>query len=101
MAVRWNWVSLSGRLWVRDGDGDNVAEAATPLDADYIALHDPADALRRYQHARKVLERHALVSTRCETCSPPHDDGPSCGACAELDCPELLDLAESLGLEDR
>jgi hypothetical protein len=61
---------------------------------EHIALHDPADALRRYQHARKVLARHE-----------PYDadgDPHGCRYCGEpTDCFDLTDLAESLGLEDR
>lgn len=62
-------------------------------DAAHIALHDPADAIRRYEAALRVLARHdrmpGILSTwTCRVCRPPR--GP---------CAELLDLAASLGIE--
>jgi hypothetical protein len=63
-------------------------------DADFIALHDPADALRRYAGELEVLERHALWSTDlqrgCDYCR--FDQYP------EWPCPEIRSLASRLGV---
>ena len=54
-----------------------------------------ANALRRYQHARKVLARH-------EPYRPDDGEAYGCAYCGEpTECFNLTDLAESLGLEDR
>lgn len=61
-------------------------------DAAHIALHDPADALRRYTGELEVLERHAPCTD--ENCS-----GGDCHRCAEFHpCSELMSLASRLGV---
>jgi hypothetical protein len=60
----------------------------------HMILHDPADAIRRYERDLRVLGRHP---------APMQDDGPilwtSCRRCREpWPCPEITDLAESLGI---
>lgn len=61
-----------------------------------IALHDPADAIRRYEYALKILERHEPT--------PPYPGSGSvyCGWCSQgilAPCPDVRDLAESLGID--
>ena len=66
--------------------GPNIAEP----DAAHIVLHDPADAIRRYEHALKVLDRHVAI------------DSPSCSWCEQgllAPCDEIRDLAVSLGID--
>jgi hypothetical protein len=79
--------------------------------ADHIALHDPADALRRYAHYRKVLERHRsdndLPSMRrfweCVACSYEiecnSDRYSEHTNTVPWPCPDYLDVAEALGIE--
>lgn len=73
-------------------------------DMAHIALHDPVDALRRYAHYRKVLERHR--PTRWPNVEDGYD-APACAGCGRDDagdprylcpCPEVVDLAEALGM---
>lgn len=61
-----NWraepTDIKGVYRVIDGEtcwvtGDIPDEAV----ADHIALHDPADAIRRYERDLKVLERHGII----------------------------------------
>jgi hypothetical protein len=57
----------------------------------YIALHDPADALRRYAGELEVLERHFPVGDG-EWCAGQH-------LMSRLsDCPEIRSLASRLGV---
>lgn len=75
------------------------AEEIRPVDALYLALHDPADAVRRYEGELGVLERHR-----------PAEDMPSlCTWCMsgtggdDLDylpwpCLEITSLARRLGV---
>ena len=44
-------------------DGWIVASGMTGEASDYAALHDPGDALRRYSHYRRVLDRAVLIRT--------------------------------------
>lgn len=67
--------------------------AVNPTDAIHIALHDPADALRRYAAARRVLARHRPILWESLT------GERRCARCGDtLDCPEIADMADSLGL---
>lgn len=69
----------------------NVYQRAA--DAEHAALHDPADAIRRYTHALAILDRHPLCSD--DACA-----GGDCHRCAEfMPCDPITDLATSLGLE--
>jgi hypothetical protein len=77
-----------------------VADVAT-ADAHHIALHDPANVLRRCTADRKILEVHKPYGGRGY-------GGHACTGCGELnedwavdhtnDCPTLLALAEGYGL---
>jgi hypothetical protein len=66
------------------------------MQAAHIALHDPADAIRRYTGELEVLERHA----------PTDRDawryGMTCNGCpnsaVEYPCPEIRSLASRLGV---
>lgn len=64
----------------------------------YVLAHDPADAIRRYEYAQKVLTRHAtkpvwnggdLLHYRCDFC----------GRIESAACDDVADLAESLGID--
>lgn len=97
------WYSVKDLTDKHANGGAGLAD----FDAAHIALHDPADAIRRYEYTLRLLDtRHRPVVLRggagakyykttlvCATCSPPQfgeDAWP---------CPELVDLAESLGIE--
>lgn len=72
----------------------DVAPWAAPAEdaANYIALHDPADAVRRYTGELEVLERHA-------PCTEGNCCGGDCHRCAEFHpCSELQSLAGRLGV---
>lgn len=83
-----------------DGETCNgeVAEAISDHEAQHIALHDPADALRRYAHYRRVLERHSPV----ERNDYGNDRWLACVRCGKdvtyRACDPMRDLAEALGL---
>lgn len=71
------------------------------MDADHIALHDPADAERRYSAALRVLNRHAPAPRLTDPLRGEVDpwDLADCAHCDEaLPCRDLRDLAASLGL---
>lgn len=61
----------------------------------YVEAHDPADALRRYAHYRRILERHHAAialggdQEQCWWCAPRTVEWP---------CTEIRDLAEALGV---
>lgn len=66
--------------------------------SEHIALHDPADAIRRYGYALKVLDRHTPAADEPHLCRWCFNSGD------EQDyfpwpCPEVTDLAESLGID--
>lgn len=110
--------ALDNRVYVRR-EGDHIDSIGTCViagqvsnmprfreNAAHIALHDPADADRRYEAALRLLEHHRPVvlrggpggkyyetTTVCATCSPPQF--------AEFawPCTTLLYLAASLGLD--
>ena len=58
MPPPWCYIEEDTRL--RDARGTVIASVGY-LDGRYIALHDPADAIRRYERDLKVLERHKTI----------------------------------------
>jgi len=86
--------------------------------AEYIALHDPVDAIRRYEHALAILDRHYIIHRDvgwlqledgelveeyaelpvCVVCVPRHSNFGT-NPVAVGACIEVRDLATSLGLE--
>jgi hypothetical protein len=78
-----------------------VADTWDGPDAALIALHDPADSIRRYSSALRVLERHTLrQSTSAHLFCGPECRGGDCYRCGvEYPCPDIRDLAASLGLD--
>lgn len=71
-------------------------------DAEHIALHDPADAVRRYEGELEVLERHRPVQER-DNLGPvvicAYEWGDSDGYMVRYDwCPEVKALAHRLGV---
>lgn len=102
-------VVLGSADWRTDGDlkvigydGDEcngeVAEAVSDVEAAYIALHDPADALLRYAHLRDLLDEHEP----CEPgeCVDEHGGTTMCHACDRpaAKCRGLKGIAVSLGI---
>jgi hypothetical protein len=72
-------------------------------DAAHIALHDPADALRRYAGELEVLERHAAEFFEDSALTEALDldpDEPWCRTCRGGDwpCADLKSLASRLGV---
>lgn len=73
--------------------------------AQFIALHDPADAIRRYEAALRVLKRHAPIDDPNQRpgvrliCADDwgDDDGPHLST--TWPCSELRDVAASLGVD--
>lgn len=81
----WTYVEEYPRL--RDGRGNVIARFGY-LDGRYIALHDPADAIRRYQRDLQVLERHTNSTYGgCDVCTSPS------GFSEDWPCVEIDDLA--------
>jgi len=70
---------------VVDGDGSLVADMLVGEElAAHIALHDSADALRRYAGELDVLERHAIVWRDIgwlEDGDERYEELPVCGRC--------------------
>jgi hypothetical protein len=70
--------------------------------AEHIALHDPADALRRYAAALRVLDRHQTCVAHgvVRADGPEIRHAPQCHRCGSVDwpCVEVRDLADSLGV---
>jgi hypothetical protein len=63
-AARTGIRSSTPYAWVLRPDGAAVAErynGGTLADIEHIALHDPADAIRRYERDLRVWERHAPI----------------------------------------
>lgn len=75
-------------------------EAAEAIEA-CARLHEPADALRRYAAARRVLDRHKAVEWDEGDVGCWHCSGQDAveGIAFAWPCPEIRDLAASLGLE--
>ena len=99
----WTWMceqphDFHALLWSRKPDEPKIAvthgtlNLSAPL-RDFVALHDPADAIRRYLGELEVLERHAPMSGgSCEQCwhgTPDDSTWP---------CPEIRSLASRLGV---
>ena len=66
----------------------------TVTDMAHIALHDPADAIRRYAGELEVLERHVPLPD-------PWRHGVTCNGCSRSTawpCPEIRSLASRLGM---
>lgn len=72
----------------------DLAHGRHQADAQFIEMHDPIDATRRYAHYRRILTRHRTFEADtgrywCDYCEDhfmvPH-------------CPEVADLAEALGI---
>jgi len=88
------WYSVKDLTDKHANGGAGLAD----FDAAHIALHDPADAVRRYEYALKVLDRHVRYRI-------PKGYEPAgvlnCFRCNGLEwpCTEIADLAESLGIE--
>lgn len=96
------------QMWHCDDEQDGCPDAARDWNAEgrLIELHSPPDSIRRYEYTLRLLDRHQLVLLRggpgakyyettlvCRTCSPPQfaeDAWP---------CPDIRDLATSLGIE--
>lgn len=72
---------------------DGVPFVGNDYVVEHIALHDPADAIRRYLGELEVLQRHAPMSGgSCEQCwhgTPDDSTWP---------CPEIRSLASRLGV---
>ncbi len=64
--------------------------------ATFALVHDPADSIRRYEAALRVLERHASIPAAA-------NDPWRMPSCAKCDvwhpCNEIADVAASLGLD--
>jgi hypothetical protein len=111
-------VELDRRLAVAraaevDGGWESLARWLPPL-ADYLALHDPADAVRRYTGELEVLERHAIVWRDigwsedgdecyeelpvCGRCVPKHSYFPSRAEVPLGACDETKGVASRLGV---
>lgn len=79
---------------VIDDDSDTVVVAFREVAA-HIVLHDPADAIRRYERDLRVLQRHTPVGRTRGWCYYCYDaetgDAP-------WPCPEITDMATAYGL---
>lgn len=54
-----SWIGTHWTVWTTTDDTEaHIACGLTSTDAKFIALHDPADAIRRYEGELEVLERH-------------------------------------------
>jgi hypothetical protein len=80
-------VDERGEVVTYDEGRPDAAQAA------HIALHDPADAIRRYEYALKVLDRHKFNGDQ------PYGAGDECLCIDDWPCVEITDLAESLGID--
>lgn len=65
-------------------------------DASHIALHDPADALRRYAGELEVLERHFPAADQPDQCRWCYAGGQD--EYLPWPCPEIRSLASRLGV---
>jgi hypothetical protein len=76
------------------------------LNADHIAMHNPANVLRRCAADRRILARHRLDpgaywmdAAACEGCGSEGEMGDPVTENLN-DCPELLDLGHAHGLTE-
>jgi len=102
-----------GENWV-DGEHNPTAHVYVIEDAEFIAGHDPADALRRYEHYERVLERHSIIWRTigwmeggdteyaelpvCVRCVPKHSHFRTRAEVPQA-CDDILDLAAALDVE--
>jgi hypothetical protein len=87
------------QMWQCDDEQDGCPDAARGWLAEgrHIALHDPADAIRRYEHALWILDQHQWVAAGVNCgCS---DEMCRCGEHVPWPCDDLVRLATSLGIE--
>ena len=105
---------MDGRVQARIGPQGKpkvLADVMHAVDMWHVAEHDPADAIRRYAHALKILDDHHPVARDgssawassagrawCWTCTGLEAAGKFLIA-AEAPCPPITDLAESLGID--
>lgn len=76
----------------------SLASEPTPAAvAQFVALHDPADAIRRYTHALWILDQHQWVApgVKCDC----RDAMCSHGGHIVWPCDDIVRLAESLGID--
>jgi hypothetical protein len=101
-----NWrVGVADQEGRVEHDGEDIFPVVydegypTEDEACHIALHDPADAIRRYEADLRRLERHrpGVNGRYCddEACSGAARDG----LIINWPCDEVRDLAASLGVE--
>lgn len=97
----WTNEELYGHVTDRSGAGIAYDVPGDHL-GPHIALHDPADSIRRYEYALKVLARHATSQGQCDYCASLCHSRSGLG-CDDPDAPapclEITDLATSLGIE--
>ncbi len=93
---------VNHQVWHCDDEQDGCPDAARGwiAEARHIALHDPADALRRYAGELEVLERHALSTDASQHifCEPDCQGGDCTWCKISYPCPDLLSLASRLGV---
>jgi hypothetical protein len=107
----WEWVQMSKFFALRSTieveiGGEDVRPFVLPViknpdpgDRVFIALHDPADAIRRYQRDLKTLERHTPVEVhtnidpRMVACAYEWRDGDGYVEPYEF-CPHVKDLVD-------
>lgn len=102
----WRLNAEGDEVWADDdemvADAFALSSNQQRKTAEFIALHDPADAIRRYEYALKVLDRHATDQGRCDYCASLCHSRSGLG-CDDPDAPapclEITDLAASLGIE--
>lgn len=109
------------QMWECDDEQDGCPDVARGwvAEARLIALHDPADAIRRYAFALKILNEHAIIHRDigwlefedntfveqyaeipvCGTCVPKHSHFRTRAGVPEGACSLVRDLAESLGID--
>lgn len=110
-AGSWDWKceqsGWDGLLWSVKPDEPEIAihhgavAAPSPL-REHIALHDPADAIRRYEGELETLERHYPIQER-DNLGPvvicAYEWGDSDGYMVRYEwCPEVKALAHRLGV---
>lgn len=84
----------SGRNWRVDAEPRCVIDGAAKDDAQFIARHDPARALREAEAKRAILDRHSILEDLARNagvkwCAHCTDDRSG----AEWPCGDVRDLA--------
>lgn len=91
----WELGIVHGTVMVPER-GTRLALGRTGADAAHIALHDPADAIRRYEGELQVLQQHTWSDR------DKWRYGITCNGCpnsaATWPCPEIRSLAGRLGV---